>query len=114
MWNDWRFDRGEWCSEKILRLFNSELGPRPRGEPESYAQFLDALRYGKVSPEYVLVTCRAAPKPPLREEQPSDAWKLFRLCRRGGADLHGWLKWWAYQWLLESTGQPPDLEVIRK
>lgn len=110
MWNDRRFPRDGWDSEKILRLFNSELGPTARGDLASYVELLEALRVGSIYAEYVAVSCKAAPKPPQRGVPPTDEWNLFRRCRRGGADLHGWLKWWSYHWMHTLSGQSPELE----
>jgi hypothetical protein len=51
------------------------------------------------------------PEAPRKGERPSADWLLFRRCRRGGSDLHGWLKWFAVNWLLLETGEAPELEV---
>ena len=93
-------------------MFNSEQGPRPRGPLEEYAVLSARLTAGSVAARPLEVDCLARrPTPPPKREPPTPEWQLFKRCRRGGGDLHGWLKWFAYHWLAQERGVPPELEV---
>ncbi|WP_425615239.1 hypothetical protein NA78x_005139 [Anatilimnocola sp. NA78] len=69
------------------------------------------LQAGEVAADQLAFKCRKLPTIPKKGEIHTEASLLYRLCRRGGGDMHGWLKWWAYHWLSEESGHPPNLEV---
>lgn len=114
MWGDIAFPKDIWNDEKVLRLFNSELGPDPRGKRATYREFVDLLQSGEVTAECFAITCRPRPVSPAKGEKQSEDWQVFRRCKRGGGDLHGWLKWWAYNWMAEQSETPASFEVTFK
>lgn len=112
MWGDKSWCEQGWHVERLTHLFNSEQGPQPRGRLGDYAVFSARLAAGSVAARPLEIECVARrPTPPPKGEHPTPEWQLFKRCRRGGSDLHGWLKWFAYHWLTQEFGVPPELEV---
>jgi hypothetical protein len=75
---------------------------------------LDLLSRGKLAHEHLAIPCRKPPTAPQKGEAQSEEWRIFRRAFRGGGDLHGWLKWWAYDWLTATAGAPAEFEVSFK
>lgn len=111
MWGDKRFSRDSWTEEKVLLFFNSELGVSPRGMESEYAEFQDLLASGEIAYEYLTIPCC---KRPIKPKPINDEWRIFRRAKSGGGDLHGWLKWWSYNWLTAKAGTPAEYEATFK
>jgi hypothetical protein len=75
---------------------------------------LDLLSRGKLAHEHLAIPCRKRPDAPKKREVQNEEWRIFRRAFRGGGDLHGWLKWWAYDWLTATAGAPAEFEVSFK
>jgi hypothetical protein len=111
MWGDTKFPRDTWNEEKVLKLFNSELGPKARGAKSGYIQIVNLLCRKELMYEYLAIPCCSSPARPQKGKIKSTEWHIFRQAGRGGGDLHSWLKWWAYNWLTELGGTPAEFEV---
>lgn len=110
MWGDKHFQRNEWSSEKLLHLFNSQGGPKPRGKARGYSDLLKNLMTGSIEGRELKLLPTKRPTAPTKGGRQSADFALFKACKRGGGDLHGWLKWWAYKWLETQATAPPELE----
>ena len=111
MWGDVRFNQDDWSERKLLHLFNSQFGPKARGQITDYQRLHKALLLGAVDYQYVEVPCEPKPLAPDRGVRPSNEWQVFKRARHGGGDLHGWLKWWGYKWLTNLAQEPAEFEV---
>jgi len=110
MWGDKYFPAAEWSVEKLLHLFNSQGGPKPRGTSQSYPEILELLLTGTIKSMDLNIQPTKRPLSPPKGGHFDKDWAIFKNCRHGGGDLHGWLKWWAYKWIESQAEAPPKLE----
>ena len=110
MWGDKCFPPNEWSVEKLLHLFNSQGGPKPRGTNQSYHEILELLLTGTIDSMELKIEPTKSPTPPAKGGRYGKDWAIFKTCRLGGGDLHSWLKWWAFKWLECQAEAPPELE----
>lgn len=112
MWGDIVFPKEEWSLEKLKHLFNSERWIGLRGDLLAYSELQSMIEDGIINITCFNLYTTKPPLQPKRKELITPEWNLFRKAGRKGGDLHGWLKWWSYNYLLAIDGSNPMFEVI--
>lgn len=110
MWGDKLFLADEWSTEKLLHLFNSQGGPRPRGAIQGYQVMLEQMLSRSILAVEQKIAPTRSPASLKKGHAACKDWATFKRCKHGGGDLHGWLKWWAFKWLESQSATPPELE----
>lgn len=103
MWGDNVNNKNEY--KYISELFNSECGPRKRGSEKEYQDIVRRLEEKKIIKNMRIIKCKYV----IPSKYEND-WKIYLKCRRGGGDIHGLTKWWAYCWLRDESKCSPCLE----
>ncbi len=110
MYEDRVFSDCGWTLERLVHVFNSELSVNRRGTHTDYLSLRARLLDGSIICTELSFHGKPRPLEPKRGSVRPTEWMLFRKCSRGGSHLHGWLKWWAYHWLLQQSAAKPKLE----
>ena len=91
--------------ETIVGVFNSECGPKKRGFEKEYSDIILYLEEKKI-----IRSMHSIKRKYIIPEKNENDWKTYLKCRRGGGDIHGLVKWWAYCWLRDESKCSPFLE----
>ena len=61
-----------------------------------------------------MIACCPRPAKPHKGKSMTEEQIVFKQACLGGGNLHSWLKWWSYGWLLAEYGETPIFEYTMR